>query len=376
MYLFFYLIKLNSLTKNVIIDIICMKGMASMIGKVNKYFTFRNFLQLLIVINIILTTIITTKGFLLIRSYNGFSSDSELENEMSIYQSVTSSEIKKGIAASSLVNCINSNVDIEKLPTNITDIIGNIKNYYESDGRRYAFKYQDIYTGFTVSYNENGVIYGASTVKAPLAIYIYELAEKGETDLDKELTYYPRHYLGGTGKIKDMEQNTSFTIRDLVGYAIKNSDNIAYTMLMEEYGRVNALNYWKDLGTKSIFTTNTNWGGISAYDASIYMKELYDFYLKDNDYSNELMDYFLNTTFKPLNGEKYNVANKSGWGDGVIHDVSIVFADNPYILVALSSLGDDDEYQSYFSTISEYAYDLHHEYWKYKMKLCSNIVQY
>ncbi len=343
--------------------------------KVKDYFTFRNFLKLLIVINIILITIITTKAVLMIKVYNGFSSD-EVDNDVSVYQSITSSEVKKGIAASSLVNCISSNIEIEKLPTDITDIIGNINNYYKSDSRHFAFKYQDIYTGFTVSYNENGKIYGASTVKAPLSIYIYELASNGEIDLDSELVYYPRHYLGGTGKIKDMKQNTSFSIRDLVGYAIKNSDNIAYTMLMEEYGRVNVLNFWNNLGTETIFTTNTNWGAISAFDASIYMKELYDFYLKDDEYGNELMNYFLNTTFKPLSGKKYNVANKSGWGDGVIHDVSIVFADNPYILVALSTLGDDDNYQDYFNSVSSLAYQLHHEYWKYKMELCSNIMQY
>lgn len=346
-----------------------------MMEKVNKYFTFRNVLYFLVVVNIVLITIITTKAVLLIKVYNGFSSD-EVDNDVSVYQSVTSSEIKKGIAASSLVNCINSNVDIDNLPDNIKSIIKDINAYYKADGRRFAFKYQDIYTGFTVSYNENGVIYGASTVKAPLSVYIYELASNGETNLDSELTYSSRHYLGGTGKIKDMPQNTSFTIRDLVGYSIKNSDNIAYTMLMEEYGRVNALNFWNNLGTKTIFITNTNWGAITAFDASIYMKELYDFYLKDNEYSNELMEYYLNTTFRPLNGKKYKVANKGGWGDGVIHDVSIIFADNPYILVALSNLGDDDNYQEYFSTVSDMAYNLHYEYWKYKMELCTNIEQY
>ena len=346
-----------------------------MIDKVKSYFTFRNFLRLLVVINIVLITIVTTKAVLTIKVYNGFSS-LDVDSDVSVYQSVTSSEIKKGIAASNLVNCISSNVEVTNLPDSINSIIRDINGYYKNDSRRFAFKYQDIYTGFTVSYNENGIIYGASTVKAPLSVYIYELAEKGETNLDSKLVYYPRHYLGGTGKIKEMPQNTSFSIRDLVGYSIKNSDNIAYTMLMEKYGRVNALNFWNNLGTKTIFTTNTNWGAISAYDASIYMKELYNFYLKDNEYSNELMEYFLNTTFRPLNGKGYKTANKGGWGDGVIHDASIIFADNPYILVALSSLGDDNNYQEYFSTVSNMAYNLHHEYWKYKMELCTNIEQY
>ncbi len=202
------------------------------------------------------------------------------------------------------------------------------------------------------------------------------MASEGKTDLNKELEYKSRHYVDGTGKIKNMEKGTQFTIRDLVGYSIKNSDNIAYIMLLEEYGRENVLSFWENLGTETIFTTNTNWGNITAYDAGIYMNELYNYYLKDTDDSNELMNYYLNATFKPLNGGKYRIANKSGWANEVIHDVGIVFADNPYVIVALSKLGDSDDYQSYFNIVSNFASRLHQEYWKYKMELCHNIKQY
>lgn len=345
-----------------------------MIEKVKRYLTFRNLLQLLVVINIMLITFIFTKATFMIKSvgYN----DDDFES-ISIYQNNNMNvEVKKSIAASSLVSCINSPVDINNLSDDVKRVIKEINDYYKNDRSHYAFKYQDIYTGFTVSYNENGSIWGASTVKAPLAIYIYELASNGKTDLNKELTYHSRHYVDGTGVIKNMQDKGNFSIKDLVGYSIKNSDNIAYTMLMEEYGRGNVLNFWNNLGTKTIFTTNTNWGNITAYDAALYMNELYNYYLNDTDLSNELMNYFLNTTFKPLNGGKYRIANKSGWANEVMHDAGIVFADNPYILVALSTLGESDDYQSYFSTISRLALNLHQEYWKYKMEMCTSISQY
>lgn len=342
--------------------------------KVKRYLTFKNILQLLVVINIILITFIFTKAFLLVRM-NGY--DEDIFDGISIYQDNNMDiEVKKNIAASSLVSCINSRIDINTLPNSIKKIIGEINDYYKSDRKYYAFKYQDIYTGFTVSYNENGSIWGASTIKAPLSIYIYESADSNKTDLDSKLTYLSRHYVDGTGKIKDMDKGISFTIRDLVGYSIKYSDNIAYTMLLEEYGRNNVLNFWNNLGTKTIFTTDTNWGNVSAYDASVYMNELYNYYLKDTDNSNELMNYFLSTTFKPLNGGKYKIANKSGWANDVIHDAGIVFADNPYIIVALSTLGNDDSYQDYFNDISDLTLQLHLEYWKYKMQLCTSISQY
>ena len=135
--------------------------------------------------------------------------------------------------------------------------------------------------------------------------------------------------------------------------------------------------FWKDKGTKAIFTENSNWGVLNASDASIYMEELYNFYLNNNEYGLELLNNFFNAKTKFITSRNgYKVANKSGWCGSAIHDVAIVFADNPYIVVGLSNLGNTDEYGSYFNKVSDFAYRFHTEYWKYKMNMCSNIIQY
>ena len=91
----------------------------------------------------------------------------------------------------------------------------------------------------------------------------------------------------------------------------------------------------------------------------------------------KLLNNFLNSHPKFIKGKNnYKIASKSGWAGSAIHDVSIVFADNPYIIVALSNLGDKDYYMSYFNKANDLAYKLHTEYWKYKMELCGNINQY
>ena len=72
----------------------------------------------------------------------------------------------------------------------------------------------------------------------------------------------------------------------------------------------------------------------------------------------------------------YVVANKTGWSGYSQHDASIIFADNPYIVVALSNLGDTGNYNGYFNKVNDLAYKLHTEYWKYKMDECSDIDQY
>ena len=177
--------------------------------------------------------------------------------------------------------------------------------------------------------------------------------------------------------LKDKPVNGKYSVRELVEYSIVYSDNVAHNMLMDKYGRSNMLLFWKDKGTKAIFTENSNWGVLNASDASIYMEELYNFYLNNNEYGLELLNIFFNAKTKFITSRNgYKVANKSGWSGSAIHDVAIVFADNPYIVVGLSNLGNTDEYGSYFNKVSDFAYRLHTEYWKYKMNMCSNIIQY
>ena len=86
------------------------------------------------------------------------------------------------------------------------------------------------------------------------------------------------------------------------------------------------------------------------------------------------MTNFLNAYPKFIKGKNnYLVANKSGWSGTVIHDMSIVFAENPYVVVALSNTGESD-YINYFNNANELAYKLHTEYWNHKMNICSNII--
>jgi hypothetical protein len=102
------------------------------------------------------------------------------------------------------------------------------------------------------------------------------------------------------------------------------------------------------------------------------MSELYRFYLSNETYGTELMNNFINAKTKFISGKNnYIVANKTGWSGNSQHDVSIVFADNPYIVVALSNLGMNDNYMYYFNKVNDLSYKLHTEYWNYKMNECN-----
>ena len=282
----------------------------------------------------------------------------------------------KNIEINDYINCLKKNITEEEINEKIKLTVKTLKNLFDQSYNHFAFKYTDIYTGFTISYNENQEIFTASTIKAPSAIYIYEMAELGLIDLEEKLTYTPSYYNTGSGILKNKKFNEQYTIRDLVSYSITVSDNAAHNMLMDRFGRANMYNFWKDKNAKSIFKQYSNWGVTNAVDATIYMKELYDYYNTNTELSNELMNNFVNVKFKPLssrNGDKVT-ANKSGWTGSVFHDAAIVFDDNPYILVVLSNTGLSG-YNYLFNQSSKLVGQLHEEYWNLKVDMCQSIIK-
>jgi len=291
------------------------------------------------------------------------------------YDSTLIANKYKDIEVNEYINCLNRELTDEELNDEIKLSIRTLENLFNSSYNNFAFKYTDIYTGFTVSYNDSQEIFTASTIKAPMAIYLYEQAEQGLVNLDEKLTYTSNYYNTGSGILKTKNFNTSYTIRELLSYAIIPSDNAAHNMLMDRFGRADMYNFWSQKGTTSIFKYYTNWGSTNANDATIYMKELYDYYNTDTELANELMENFRSVTFKPLSGKNgsKNIANKSGWTGSVFHDAAIVFDDNPYILVVLSNTGVSG-YTYLFNLTSELVGDLHEQYWNLKYNMCSEII--
>lgn len=283
----------------------------------------------------------------------------------------------KNIAASSLISCINQKIEINELDEETKSIINELNNLYNMDQEHFSFVYKDIYTGFTISYNEEAPIFTASTIKAPAMIYLYELASKNELDLNEELVYTQNFYSEGSGRLRYMETNTKHKVGDLIKYSIYDSDNIAYKMLMNRYGRKNIYDFWLAKGTNNIFKYDTVWGFTSAKDATIYMQELYDFYLTNDKYGEELMELFKSAGWKQISNKdgKYNTANKGGWSDKAFHDAAIIFEKNPYILTIFSNTGETD-YNYLFKNTSKLVGELHEKYWKQKTAKCSNINQY
>lgn len=293
------------------------------------------------------------------------------------YDEVSKVNYGDSMAITDMIDCYQSSIDLDSVPDSVMNIINELEDFYNSNGEYFSFLYQDLFSGFTVGYNVDGAIFTASTIKAPAMIYIYEMASQGKIDLNEKLVYTSDFYQGGSGILKDKEYDTEYTVEELLQYTIYESDNIAYKMLNSRFGQDNIREFWRSLGTDNIFENNTIWGYTSANDAMIYMKELYRFAKENEEYGSKLLEHFKKAKWKMITDKdgEHNTANKGGWSNTAIHDVAIVFDENPYILVVMSNAG-KSSYNYLFSETSKLVGELHEEYWKYKVELCSNIKLY
>lgn len=268
-------------------------------------------------------------------------------------------------------NCLHSYMSIDNLSETIKNDINELEKYYNDDDANFAFYYLDLNTSFSVSYNATQPIFGASSMKAPFIIYIYKQASLGNIDLDEELTYTANFYSTGSGVLQNREVGGKYSVRELCFYAINDSDNVAYRMLTSRFGIGNAREFWEKENVNSIYHNDVIFSAITAEDAGKIMKYLYDFYVEDEKYGKEIMEYFTNALYYFIPKDGLVMAHKSGWAGYAIHDLAIKFDENPYILVILSKRG-EIEYNSLFTFTSDKISDIHHNFWNENINNCVN----
>lgn len=348
------------------------------VKKLINYFTLglktisinRTFLTTISLISLILISIVVYRAINLRNKVDDIEKSIIEKMETKVKINYPTYSISNNSGAQFIEDCLKTPLKKNELTDELLNISKELEDLFNESNYNFSFKYKELYTGFTLSYNSKQPIYAASTIKAPEAIYIYEKAEKGNINLNDTIKYTTNYYNTGTGVLKNKRFNDNYKISKLVEYSIIYSDNAAHIMLNNKYKRENMYKYWSEQGTKTIFKENTPWGNISANDASIYMEKLYNYHTDNNKYSKQLLSYF-DKSWKIIStpNNKLRIANKTGWSGSSLHDAALVFDENPYTLVILTQRG-YTEYQSFFDEVSTLIYKFHKKYWNQKEKIC------
>jgi len=256
------------------------------------------------------------------------------------------------------------------------------KEEWEAAYPKIALYYEDLTTGYHVTYNEDTVMYSASLIKAP---YVYsvvreitEFEEKkrnfsadgaplydengyplfegmhpnldengnivyleGEEkyDLSRIWTYDPKTMkVDGSGRIQYEAEGFTLTWREVFEYALLYSDNIAFAQIREAYG----MSSFYTLSWQLSFSgTQYGFMQLSAADCASFLRELYDFFAAETQYAQWMQDLMCrsaHTVMIPYAVSPAKAAHKYGWDRGAYHDMAIVYDENPYILVIMTTL--------------------------------------
>ena len=210
-----------------------------------------------------------------------------------------------------------------------------LENAIGRHGSSVAVFYMDIESGFTFMHNADAVFSSASVNKVQHALYVYYLAERGLTDLSRMHTFTAADYRGGTGRIRHGAVGRTFSSRDLLRYSIRYSDNVAFRMLVRDYGLRGYMDFVRGIGADESLVRNITGSNITARDAGVWGLAIYEYLISGGQYSDMFRSDMINTNMTLVRAD-YPIASKYGWWERMFHELAIVFAPSPYILVILT----------------------------------------
>jgi len=252
-------------------------------------------------------------------------------------------------------------IEDEPLEANIYETIDPCENLnyrpltsaLERYGEGVAIYFENLTTGCSFEHNIEEEFFGASLIKAPFALWLYMQAERGYIDLDETIYFTEADHLGGSGIIRhNYTYGQAFTIRRLIALSLYESDNVATQMLRRTFRHLGYTDSIAGLlGDSREFEGNIFYSRITAEDIGFFARAIYAYIESGQTYSVEFRRNLLNNQF-PFITAGYPVASKTGWYHrygGAWHDMSIIYAPSPYILVILSAnrTGTEEDHQAY-----------------------------
>ncbi|MBR5540345.1 MAG: serine hydrolase [Clostridia bacterium] len=225
------------------------------------------------------------------------------------------------------------------------ELLSRLKSICSPHKHELSFYYKDLVSGYSIEFRADEIYQTASVIKAPYVKYLLEVAN---VDLNKKLKMTKKQ--GGSSHIDAQPIGTEFTVKELMEYAIRYSDNTAYYMLNEEFGFSGFNAYADMLGIRSnnankltLVFPKPRFGYLSARDAGLYFEDIAKYIEQGSENAKMLKSWLTTTTVDGMLadalGATYEVAHKYGeQGSQAYHDAAIVYAPQPYVLTILSTL--------------------------------------
>ncbi len=191
------------------------------------------------------------------------------------------------------------------------------------------------------SHRADSPIFCASVIKLPYAVYVCHQITEGKKSLDDTFTYTSGWYHAGSGIIKNGGYGKVYTVRQLLDYMLRYSDNVAYDVLVYMFGTSGFNSMVKDWGySVTLGDPSPRWPYITSSFMTESMKQM-AIHHTDGECWETAWDALTHSTDvmtrANLGDENREIAIKYGQVDYVYHEVCYIGGEHPYILVILTS---------------------------------------
>ncbi len=238
-----------------------------------------------------------------------------------------------------------------------------IKKFSETEGT-FALAFKDLQSGETIFINEKENFHAASTMKTPVMIEIFKMAEAGKINLDDSVlvkndfisivdsSHYSMDLNEDSGEKLYSFIGKKKTIRELVYEMITVSSNLATNILIEICGAQNVMKTMKELGADDIkvlrgvedikaFEAGLN-NTTTAFDLMVIFEAIANKTILSEKLCDEMIEILLDQKFNRIIPAKLpddvKAAHKTGSITGIQHDSGIVYLPDgrKYVIVLLA----------------------------------------
>lgn len=218
--------------------------------------------------------------------------------------------------------------------------------------------FYDLSSGRGVTYNDDVEVYGASSYKAPYALYICEtLVESGQVSLDGPLATYGGYSMGWQ------------TVRDLIENAVVNSDNDSFMALRAAFDHAGYEDWIVSLGIDydTALDPMSDFPTYCPRTSAKLWREMSEYLSCDTETSQWLSGLLTSTTRSFIRDgiadDQVLVRNKAGWisEDGCYStcDAGLIDVDgHSYVMSIMTSMPWSDRSSEIVAAIAKALYDV------------------
>lgn len=247
-------------------------------------------------------------------------------------------------------------------PKDVGELIEKVREITNQHEGNYSVRFESFKDTGSFGLNDEVVVDAASVNKIPILIAVYYLANKGELNLDEEITIAEKDVQNyGTGTIYTRKPPHVYSIRELSRLMMHVSDNTAAFVLSNRVvGRSNVQKIANDFGmTKTNITENTS----TNRDQATLMRALFEGKVANPELTTEMKSFMEDSIFEDRLPsqipEEVHVYHKIGNQVRVIHDVGVIeFDDKQYYLGVLTTdIPNEEEAKKTIGEISKVVYE-------------------